>query len=105
MRSRPLSWLYVVGGLLGFAAAAALTLEKLEKLANPDYVLTCSLNPIISCGTVMDSPQAEAFGNITYPWWGANGQNEIVGLRGPARGRDHPSLPRRRPNDIGDERT
>jgi uncharacterized membrane protein len=61
-RSRGLGWLYVVGGSLGFIAATALTLEKLEKLANPDYVPTCSINPIISCGTVMDSPQAAAFG-------------------------------------------
>lgn len=61
-RARGLGWLYVVGGLFGFAAATALTLEKLAKLADPDYVPTCSINPIISCGTVMDSPQAEAFG-------------------------------------------
>jgi uncharacterized membrane protein len=59
---RGLAWLYVVGGLFGFAGAFALTLEKLEKLANPAYVPTCSINPIISCGTVMDSPQAAAFG-------------------------------------------
>ena len=59
---RGLAWLYLVGGLIGLAAAFTLTLEKIAKLADPSYVPTCSLNPVISCGSVMDSPQAEAFG-------------------------------------------
>jgi uncharacterized membrane protein len=59
---RGLAWLYVIGGLIGLAAAAALTLEKIAKLTNPNYVPTCSINPVISCGSVMDSSQAEAFG-------------------------------------------
>ena len=59
---RGLAWLYVIGGLIGFAAAVVITLEKIEKLTDPSYVPSCSINPIISCGSVMDSPQAEAFG-------------------------------------------
>lgn len=59
---RGLTWLYLVGGLVGLAAATALTLEKIAKLTDPSYVPICSLNPVISCGSVMDSPQAEAFG-------------------------------------------
>ena len=60
--SRALAWLYVLGGGLGLDAAAALTLEKIAKLRDPSYVPTCSLNPVVSCGSVMDSRQAEAFG-------------------------------------------
>jgi uncharacterized membrane protein len=60
--ARGLAWLYVVGGLVGLAAAVALTLEDLAKLRDPGYVPTCSLNPVVSCGTVMDSAQATAFG-------------------------------------------
>ncbi|ROP34917.1 vitamin K epoxide reductase family protein [Saccharothrix texasensis] len=60
--SRRLAWLHVVGGGLGLVAAAALTLEKIAKLRDPAHIPTCSLNPVISCGSVMDSPQAEAFG-------------------------------------------
>nr|WP_229679882.1 vitamin K epoxide reductase family protein [Saccharopolyspora subtropica] len=59
---RGLAWLYVVGGLVGLVASFALTVEKLQKLANPDYVPTCSINPILSCGTVMDTPQAALLG-------------------------------------------
>lgn len=59
---RKLAWLYVIGGGIGFVAAFALLLEKIAKLRNPEYVPSCSLNPIVSCGSVMDSPQAAAFG-------------------------------------------
>jgi uncharacterized membrane protein len=58
----PLAWLYVIGGGIGFLAAFALTIEKIAKLNDPGYVPTCSLNPVVSCGSVMDSPQAAAFG-------------------------------------------
>jgi uncharacterized membrane protein len=60
--NRRLALLHVVGGGLGLAAAAALTLEKIAKLRDPAYVPTCSLDPVVSCGSVMDSPQAAAFG-------------------------------------------
>ncbi|SFP44165.1 Uncharacterized membrane protein [Amycolatopsis arida] len=59
---RGLAWLYVVGGAIGLLASFALIIEKIATLRNPDYVPTCSLNPVVSCGSVMDSPQAELFG-------------------------------------------
>lgn len=59
---RMLSWLYLIGGAIGFLASFTLMLEKLAKLSDAAYVPTCSLNPVISCGSVMDSPQAEVFG-------------------------------------------
>jgi len=59
---RGLAWLYVLGGVFGLVAAITLTIEKIEKLRNPAYVPSCSLNPVVSCGSVMDSPQAAAFG-------------------------------------------
>lgn len=61
-KPRGLGWLYLISGSLGFLASAALMLEKLAKLANPGYIPTCSLNPIVSCGSVMDSPHAAVFG-------------------------------------------
>ena len=59
---RAVGWLLVLGGATGFVAAFVLTVEKLQKLANPNYVPSCSLNPIVSCGSVMDSVQAAVFG-------------------------------------------
>ncbi|MFI5593214.1 vitamin K epoxide reductase family protein [Amycolatopsis sp. NPDC051758] len=60
--NRALGWLYTVGGALGLIAAVTLTLEKIERLKDPSYVPSCSINPVLSCGSVMDSPQAAAFG-------------------------------------------
>ena len=46
-----------------------LSVEKLRSVADPDYVASCSINPILSCGSVMSSPQAEVFG-IPHPFLG-----------------------------------
>lgn len=61
-RERGLGWLHLTTGLVGLAAAIMLLVEKIELLKDPDYVPTCSINPILSCGSVMNTPQAEAFG-------------------------------------------
>jgi uncharacterized membrane protein len=54
-------WVLIVG-VLGLAASVTLTIEKIEILIDPDYVPSCSLNPVLSCGSVMVTPQASAFG-------------------------------------------
>ncbi|WEV78928.1 vitamin K epoxide reductase family protein [Janibacter cremeus] len=59
---RGLGLLYLTGGLLGLVAAVVLLVESIALLKNPDYVPTCSINPILSCGSVMNTPQAAAFG-------------------------------------------
>jgi uncharacterized membrane protein len=52
----------LIAGVVGFVAAFTLTLEKIEILINPAYVPSCSINPVLSCGSVMITPQAAAFG-------------------------------------------
>ena len=52
----------LIAGVLGFASAFTLTLEKIEILINPAYVPSCSINPVLSCGSVMVTHQASAFG-------------------------------------------
>ena len=52
----------LIAGVVGLAAALTLTVEKIEMLINPDYVPSCSINPVLSCGSVMVTPQASAFG-------------------------------------------
>ena len=70
--SRRLAWLLVIGGLVGFAAAFVLLVEKIALLKDPSYVPSCSINPILSCGSIMRTDQAEAFG---FP-------NPILGVAG-----------------------
>ena len=60
--SRRTALLITLGGLVGLLAAAVLLIEKIRLLEDPDYVPTCSINPILSCGSVMTTDQAEAFG-------------------------------------------
>lgn len=52
----------LIAGVAGLASALTLTIEKIEILINPDYVPTCSINPVLSCGSVMITPQASVFG-------------------------------------------
>jgi uncharacterized membrane protein len=67
---RFLPWLLVIAGLIGLICAFIIMYEKLELMQNPHYTPSCNLNPIISCGSVMASNQAHAFG---FP-------NPIIGL-------------------------
>ncbi|MEV0670356.1 vitamin K epoxide reductase family protein [Mycobacterium sp. NPDC050441] len=52
----------LIAGILGLAAATALTVEKIELLIDPSYVPSCSINPVISCGSVMVTWQASVLG-------------------------------------------
>lgn len=70
--TRLLPWMLTVGGLIGLAAALVLTVEKIALLRDADYVPSCSINPVLSCGSVMSTPQAEAFG-IPNPLLGIAG--------------------------------
>jgi uncharacterized membrane protein len=61
VRTSSAVWI-LIAGVVGLAAALTLTVEKIEILINPDYVPSCSINPVLSCGSVMVTPQASAFG-------------------------------------------
>ena len=65
-------WVLVVSGAIGLLAAIILLVEKIALLEDPTYVPSCSINPILSCGSVMRTSQAEAFG---FP-------NPVIGVAG-----------------------
>jgi uncharacterized membrane protein len=52
----------LIAGIVGLTAAVTLTVEKVKLLENPAYVPSCSINPVLSCGSVMVTPQASEFG-------------------------------------------
>ncbi len=60
--SRSLAWQLLVLGLIAFVASFDLTVERIQLLIDPDYVPSCSLNPVLSCGSVMVTEQARLFG-------------------------------------------
>ncbi|MFI7414725.1 vitamin K epoxide reductase family protein [Streptomyces sp. NPDC049627] len=59
---RAFALLLVVTGAAGLLASWVITLDKFKLLEDPDFTPGCSLNPVVSCGSVMESDQAEAFG-------------------------------------------
>lgn len=62
----------VVLGTIGLLAAFTLTVDKFRLLEDPTFVPACNLNPVLSCGSVMITDQASAFG---FP-------NPLLGLIG-----------------------
>jgi uncharacterized membrane protein len=65
-----LPYIFVIGGVIGLVASGALTLDEIQLLKDPSFVPACSLNPIISCGSVMKSSQAHVFFGIPNPLYG-----------------------------------
>ncbi|RII95582.1 hypothetical protein DZF95_00465 [Clavibacter michiganensis] len=54
--------LLVITGALGWVGSFVLVLERLSLLEHPDRALSCDINPLVSCATVMQSPQASLLG-------------------------------------------
>lgn len=52
----------LIGGAVAWIAALTLLIDKLYLLQNPGASLACDVNPFISCGSVMMTWQASAFG-------------------------------------------
>ncbi|MFG2116307.1 vitamin K epoxide reductase family protein [Streptomyces sp. NPDC048718] len=59
---RGFAWLLVITGAAGLLASWVITIDKFKLLEDPDFVPGCSLNPVVSCGSVMQSAQASVFG-------------------------------------------
>ncbi|WP_241989206.1 vitamin K epoxide reductase family protein [Cryobacterium serini] len=60
----------IIAGLIGFAAAFALTLDKIHLLEDPNAQLSCSFSVLIGCATNLASPQGAVLG---FP-------NPLIGL-------------------------
>lgn len=60
--SRPAAVWILLAGVIGEVAAFVLAVEKIRQLQNPSYVPSCSINPVLSCGSVMLTKQASLFG-------------------------------------------
>ena len=59
---RPSAVWILIAGFVGLVASFTLTYEKFELLIDSDYVPSCSINPVLSCGSVMATQQASVFG-------------------------------------------
>lgn len=59
---RRLAWGLTIGGLVGFLASAVLLIERFRLTEDSTYVPSCSINPVLSCGSVMETAQAALLG-------------------------------------------
>lgn len=62
----------IITGALGLLAAFSLTVEKIEKLINPDAVASCDFSILVQCSANLNSWQGSVFG---FP-------NPLLGLMG-----------------------
>ncbi|MFB7876557.1 MULTISPECIES: vitamin K epoxide reductase family protein [unclassified Nocardia] len=73
------AWLLLIAGLAGWLASFALTVERFKLFVDPDYVTSCSINSVLSCGSVMKTDQAAVFG-FPNPLIGVVGFSVVVTL-------------------------
>ena len=66
------AWLMIVLGTVGLIASGLLLIERIAVATDPDYVPSCSINPLVTCTSAMLSPQGEVFG---FP-------NPVLGVAG-----------------------
>lgn len=59
---RASAWFILIAGIIGALASSDLLIEKIEMLKDPKYVPSCSINPVLACGSVINTPQASVFG-------------------------------------------
>jgi uncharacterized membrane protein len=65
------SFPYIIGiaALIGLVASLILSYDTLSIARNPSYIPSCNLNPVISCGSVINATGDTIFG-IPYPYYG-----------------------------------
>ena len=71
-RPTALAVFLIVAGLIGFAAAFALTLDKIHLLQDPNAQLSCNFNVLVGCAKNLNSWQGDLLG---FP-------NPLIGLGG-----------------------
>ena len=52
----------IVTGAVGWYGAMSLIIERVRSLLDPEYVLNCDVNPLVSCGQIMGTWQASLLG-------------------------------------------
>ena len=74
---KAMPYILVICGFIGLLCSLIILYDKIELLKNPDFKLPCNLNPVISCGSVMESKQANAFG-FPNPFIGIIGFSVVI---------------------------
>jgi uncharacterized membrane protein len=62
-------YLLIIGGIIALVASLILVHDTLAISKNPHYIPDCNLNPVLSCGDVINAPGDTIFG-LPYPFYG-----------------------------------
>ena len=65
-----LPYIFIIGGVVGLIASFILTIEHIDIVKDPLHQLSCSIDPVLACGPIMNSKEATIFG---FP-------NPLIGL-------------------------
>lgn len=60
--TKTLPIILIGAGLIGGLASFILTYDTFQLLQNPGYIPACNINPILSCGSIMKTAQANLLG-------------------------------------------
>ena len=74
---RQLGFWLIGAGLIALISSAILVYERLQIYIDAGHSTVCDINALLSCGTVMRTPQAEAFG-FPNPFIGLVGFSIVV---------------------------
>lgn len=74
---KALPYILIFCGIVGVYCAFVLSQDKVRLLENPNTNLSCSIDPILSCGSVIGSDQGHAFG-FPNPFLGLAGYAALV---------------------------
>ncbi len=61
---RPAFWVILIFAAVALIAAFTLSMEEIHLMKNPDAILSCSVNLVLNCSTVMKTWQASVFFGI-----------------------------------------
>jgi uncharacterized membrane protein len=67
--NRLFPYILVIGGVIGLLASLILSYDTLQVSKNAHYIPSCNLNPVISCGNVINTAGDTIF-RLPYPYYG-----------------------------------
>lgn len=77
---RIVAWVLAIFGGIGFIASLALSIEEIHHLKHPAQALACDINPLIGCGSIMDTWQGHVLFGIPNQFLGLAACSVLITL-------------------------
>ncbi len=73
-------WILIGSGSLGLFASIMLSVEEFHHLKHPAAQLGCDLNPIIGCGSILDTWQAHVLFGVPNQFWSISMFSVVIAI-------------------------